>query len=161
MLRIAGLAAFLLALPAAAAPPRAGVLVPGRSLGGLELGATPAQVRAAWGSTFGRCRDCRHTTWYFNLRPFRPQGAGVEFRRGRVVAVFTLSQPPGWRTSRGIALGENVARVTAVYGALARTECGLYSAFTLPSRAEVTAFYVRDGALWGFGLSRKGIPVCR
>jgi len=47
-------AALVLAAPAAAAPPRKGVFAPGRSLGGLRLGMTPAQVRAAWGSSFGR-----------------------------------------------------------------------------------------------------------
>ena len=62
-------AALLITASAAAAAPRAGIVVPGKSLGGLSLGATTAQVRSAWGSRFGVCRDCRVQTWYFNYRP--------------------------------------------------------------------------------------------
>jgi hypothetical protein len=146
---------------ASGAPPREGVLVPGRSLGGLALGATSAQVKAAWGQKFGRCRNCAETTWYFNLRPFKPEGAGVEFRAGRVAAIFTLWRPQGWRTSRGVAVGENAARITAVYGPLPRTDCGLYSALTLRRGRTVTVFYVLGEQVWGFALSRKGVPLCR
>ncbi|HVM69186.1 MAG TPA: hypothetical protein VM204_05040 [Gaiellaceae bacterium] len=46
--------ALLGAAPAAAGPPPAGLLVPGRSLGGLELGATEAQVERRWGRAAGR-----------------------------------------------------------------------------------------------------------
>ena len=158
---LATIAALAVALPAAAAPPSVGVLIPGQSLGGVRLGATPAQVRAAWGTTFGRCRNCRHPTWYFNVEPYRPQGLGVEFRNGRAVALFTLWQPRGWSTSRGVALGENAARITAVYGALPRTQCGRYSALTLSRASSVTAFYILDNEVWAFGLSRKSVPVCR
>jgi hypothetical protein len=158
---LVALVALVLASGALAAPPRQGILVPGRSLGGLGLGATPAEVRAAWGPVFGRCRACRAATWYFNLRPFQPEGAGVEFRRGRVVAVFTLWRPLGWRTSRGVSLGENAARVTAVYGPLPRASCGTYDALTLTRGQTVTSFYVLDEQLWGFGLSRRGLSACR
>jgi hypothetical protein len=151
----------LLAGAAQAAPPREGVLVPNRSLGGLRLGETPARVRAGWGSRFGRCRNCAAQTWYFNLRPFHPEGAAVEFRRGRVTGIFTLWRPQGWRTSRGVTLGDNVARVTAVYGPLARTQCGTYSALTLPRGSTVTSFYIVDERLWGFALSRRTSSVCR
>ena len=47
-----------------------------------------AELKAIWGTSFGRCRDCLRETWYFNYRPFTPQGAGVTFKRGRVVQVF-------------------------------------------------------------------------
>jgi hypothetical protein len=163
-LALAALAAAAALLPASTAAGRAagpGVLEPGRSLAGLHLGATPAQVRAAWGGRFGRCRSCTRPTWYFNERPFRPQGAGVEFRQGRAAALFTVWAPPGWRTDRGLALGEPVVRVTEVYGALARVECGRYYALTLRTGQAVTAFYVVGEELWGFGLSRPDVPVCR
>lgn len=155
------IAVLAIAGTAQAAPPRQGVLVPGRSLGGVEIGFTPGQVRAVWGDRFGRCRNCRETTWYFNLTSYKPEGAGVEFRRGRVAAIFTLWRPLGWRTSRSVSLGENVARVTAVYGPLARTECGKYSALTLTRGSTVTTFYVLSQQVWGFALSRRGVAVCR
>jgi hypothetical protein len=155
-------AALVLAGTAAAAPPRTGVLVPGRSLGGISLGMTQAQVSAAWGPRHGVCRDCgARTTWYFNRERFRPQGAGVELRDGRVVSVFTLWRPPGWRTSDGLVLGEPEARITETYDALTRVECGGYSALMLRRAGTVTAFYVYEGRLWGFGLTRPDALVCR
>jgi len=155
------LASLALAAPAAAAPPGAGVLVPGRSLGGIELGATKAEVERRWGRAYGVCRGCPNETWYFNYFAFQPRGAGVELRDGRVAAVFTLYQPSGWRTTRGLTLGDSVARVTSLYGALVRRECGGYSVLVLPGRGATTGFYVLDDRLWAFGLSRPGVPVCR
>lgn len=156
------LAALALAGSADAALPRAGVLVPGRSLGGIELGATAAEVKAIWGSRFGRCRSCSGTTWYFNLRPFQPQGAGVELLNGRVAAVFTLWSPPGWRTTRGLRLGDGSARVTSLYRPVGRFTCSeRLTALTVASGTTITAFYVLDEQLWGFGLVRAGVSVCR
>lgn len=154
-------AAATLAASATAAPPRAGVLVPGQRLGGIALGMTAAQVEAAWGARHGVCRSCRATTWYFNRRPFEPQGAGVELRRRAVVAVFTLWAPPGWRTSRGVRIGDPLARVTAVYGPLTRIECGTYYALTIPRRGATSAIYVVDEEVWGFGLVRPSVSACR
>ena len=152
-----------LGLPASAAtaPPVTGVLVPGQSLGGIELGATGAEVERRWGRAYGVCRGCAAETWYFNYFAFQPRGAGVELRKGRVTAVFTLFQPTGWRTARGLTLGDSVARITSVYGALVRRECGGYAVLELPGRGATTAFYVLDDRLWAFGLIRSGLPLCR
>jgi hypothetical protein len=160
--KLAAIVALVLAGTAAAAPPNEGVLVPGRSLGGVSLGMTSAQVRDEWGSRYGVCRDCgARTTWYFNRIRFRPEGAGVELRNGRVVAAFTLWKPAGWRTPDGLQLGDPEARITEVYGALTRVECGGYSALTMPRKQAVTVFYVFDRSLWGFGLTRPDALVCR
>ena len=137
------------------------MLVPGRSLGGIELGMTKAALERSWGRAYGVCNGCRHETWYFNYYAFQPRGAGVELRRDRVAAVFTLYQPLGWKTTKGLRLGDPEARITAVHGALVRRECGDYAALELPGRNSVTAFYVLDDRLWAFGLSRPGVPVCR
>ena len=150
-----------LAAPIAAGPPDAGVLVPGRSLGGIELGATKGQVERRWGLAYGVCRGCTAETWYFNYFAFQPRGAGVELQKGRVAAVFTLYQPLGWRTTRGLVLGDSVANVTSIYGALVRHECGGYAVLVLPGRGATTAFYVLDDRLWAFGLFRPGLPLCR
>ncbi|NUT55556.1 MAG: FUSC family protein, partial [Thermoleophilia bacterium] len=66
-----------LAVPAAAAPPGAGVLVPGQSLGGVRLGATKAAVERSWGRAYGICRGCERETWSFNYYAFQPRGAAV------------------------------------------------------------------------------------
>ena len=153
-------AALALAGASSAAPPQAGVLVPGERLGGIRIGMTKQEVQARWGASFGRCRGCTRETWYFNYRPFDPHGAGVSFARGRVVFVFTLWQPAGWRTSRGVVLGAAEAEVTRIYPAALRQACGGYSALVLFGRRAETAFYVHDGALWGFGLMRPGSTPC-
>jgi hypothetical protein len=151
----------LLSLVTALALPPQGVLVPGRSLAGVRLGETRAAVVARWGGLFGTCRGCPAPTLYFTYRAFEPQGAGVTLRRGRVTAVFTLWSPPGWRTTKGLAVGDNAARVTELYGALPRVGCVGYEAVTLRARGAVTAVYLRSEAVWGFALLRPSERVCR
>jgi hypothetical protein len=86
----------------------------------------------------------------------------VTFRKGRAVALFTMWSPPGWRTTRGLRIGDPEFRVEAVYGSLFRVGCGRYSALTLPGRGVTTSFYVVDEQIWGFGLSLGGhATVCR
>jgi hypothetical protein len=140
--------------------PVKGVVVPGQTFAGLRLGATQAQVRAAWGPRSGRCRGCPQPTWYFTYRDFQPQGAGVTFLNGRATALFTIWSPPGWRTNRDLEVGEPEGRITALYGALRRTECGTYAALVLRRGRVDTQFYVYKGEVWGFGLSRAGAPPC-
>jgi hypothetical protein len=162
--RIAGVLTALglaLAAAASAAPPRAGVLREGQSLGGVRIGWSRASVIAAWGSAYARCRSCARETLYFNERPFQPQGAGVELRKGRVVAVFTLWAPAGWRTARGLRIGEPAARATATYGALLTRECGGYRALELPGQGVRTIVAVADDAVWGFMLLAADEPACR
>ena len=154
-------AAAVLVPAATAAPPRHGVLVPGRSLASLHLGATPKQVRAAWGSRYGRCRDCRRPTWYFTYAVYKPRGAAVQFRHGRVEGIFTLWAPRGWRTAKGLYIGDNVTHLESLYGHLARTDCPGYYALTMPTRGGVTVFYVVNEKIWGFGLFNFLVPPCR
>jgi hypothetical protein len=155
------LAALAACATATAAPPSVGLVIPGKSLGGVRLGATPAQVLAGWGARHGKCRDCRAPTWYFNYRPFEPQGAGVTFRRGRAVALFTLWSPPDWHTSRGLKIGDPPVRVAALYDATLRVTCTNYYALTIPSRSSTTAIYIFDNQVWGFALLARGQRVCR
>jgi hypothetical protein len=154
-------AASATAAAAAAGPPAAGVLLPGRSLGGIELGMTKPRVERLWGRAYGVCRTCARETWYFNHYAFRPEGAGVEWRRGRVAAVFTLNRPRAWGTRGGIQLGDPISRVTDDYGPILRRECGGYGAYELAGRRATTVFYELDDRLWAFALVRPGAPVCR
>jgi hypothetical protein len=154
-------AALTLAAPVAAAPPGAGVLVPGRSLGGIALGATKAHVEQRWGRAYGVCRVCVAETWYFNYYAFQPRGAGVEWKNGRTVGLFTIYQPLGWRTPKGLELNDPASRITAMYGPLRTIGCDGYSVLTLSGRNVTTAFYVLGDRLWGFGLSRPDVALCR
>ena len=126
-----------------------------------RLGATKAEVERRWGRAYGICRGCATETWYFNYFAFQPRGAGVEFRDGRAAAIFTLYQPAGWQTTRGLALGEPESRVRTLYPQLVRRDCGDYDVFVSRRGPTVTALYVLDDRLWAFGLSRRGVPLCR
>lgn len=145
---------------ALAGPPDRGMLVPGVSLGGVRLGWTNALVEAVWGRAEGRCRSCRLETLYFNRFAFRPQGAGVELERGRVVAVFTLWAPPAWSTAQGLRIGEPLIRLEATYPGGLRTRCAGYTAYRLPGAGAASVVYVLDGQVWGFALVRAGRSVC-
>jgi hypothetical protein len=149
------------ALAAVLALPQHGVLVPGKALGGVRLGVREAQLRAAWGPYVGVCRGCRHRTLYFTYGKFDQVGAGVELRRGRAVALFTLSLPTGWRTDKGVRLGDSTISVNGAYGALPRVECGHYYALVQRRGNVATAFYFKGDTLWAFGLMRASVPVCR
>lgn len=159
-LALAAASALALSSTAAAGPPREGVVVPGTSLGGIRLGAPAAVVAKRWGRSFGICRGCRETTWYFTYAPFQPVGAGASLADGHVTSLFTLWSPPGWRTTKGLVIGDDVTRVTSLYGPLDRHDCTNYYALVLHGRDAVTEFYVVDRRLWGFGLSRVPAP-CR
>ncbi|MGH3023437.1 MAG: hypothetical protein ACRDNI_07260 [Gaiellaceae bacterium] len=159
---VAALAALgiILALPAAAEPPSGGTFTPGLSLAGVRLGMTAAEVRAAWGARHGVCRDCRQATWYYNERPFQPDGAGVVFARGRVVHAFTVWQPEGWTTPEGLALGAAAGEIGATYGELAQEDCGNYLALVEDEPTARSAYYVYEDEVWGFGLVAPGRSPC-
>ena len=134
----------------ALALPQHGVVVPGHSFAGLQLGATRAQVSAAWGPRYGRCRDCPQTTWYFTYKDFQPQGAGVTFRQTAPPSYFTIWSPPGWHTNRGLKIGDPEIEITSIYGVLPRVECGTYTALVLRRGADRHAVLRLQGR--GLGL---------
>lgn len=164
MRRASACAALLLlcaAGPAAAALPRSGTLLPGRSLGGVRLGEPAAQVRVSLGRSYGVCRGCATTTWYFTYRAFDRHGLAVELAGGRVSAVYTLWRPGGWSAPRGLRLGAAEGEVTRLAGPLIPVACEGYTALVRDGRAARTAYYVVDGTLWGFGLLRAQASPCR
>ena len=157
------LVAAALAFPAtsAGALPAQGVFVPGESLGGVRLGDRRSEVLDAWGGRHGVCRDCRLVTWYFNLKPFEPQGAAVVFRRGRVVRAYTLWRPRGWRTNGGLELGATSGALAKAYPGLASRACDRYTAFLRRGNVRTeSVFYVYRGRLWGFGLMQARLSPC-
>jgi hypothetical protein len=152
----------LLALALTLLLPMHGVLVVGKSLGGVRLGMTHAQVQQAWGTRFSRCRGCPQETWYFTYRRFHPEGGAVRFRRGHVDAVWTLWKPPGWRTHEGdLRTGSKAVLINAKYGALVSIPCGTYRTLILTRRQVTTVFYIYGEDIWGFGLQRPGDTPCR
>lgn len=140
--------------------PHSGVLVPGRSLAGVRVGEPAAQVRAALGA-HGVCVGCPTVTWYFTYGKFTQSGLAVELRDGRVSAVYTVWQPPGWRGPQGLRLGAVEAQVTQVAGPLIPISCPGYTALVRDGHGLRTAYYVLDGKLWGFGLMQAQAVPCR
>ena len=140
----AALAAAVVAA-SAAAPPNRGLFVPGKSLGGVTLGMTKAQVLAEWGKRHGVCRSCRRETWYFNYEPFTPEGAGVVFERGRAVHAFTVWRPPGWETPQGLRLGDDASEAARVYERGGWQKVGVVPDYALLPRGGLceTIFYCR------------------
>jgi hypothetical protein len=132
--------------------PAAAAFLPGRSLAGVRLGEAAAQVRAQLGDDYGVCRGCTTTTWYFTYHHFDEHGLGVELTGGRVSAVYTLWQPPGWHTAT-VRLGDSQAKV----GTALTEMCSGYVALVRGT----SVFYVVNGNVWGFGLIPKGRSPCR
>lgn len=158
----AAIIALCLSASATAALPQPGALVPGRSLAGVRIGESSVGVQAALGHRYGVCQGCTVTTWYFNYRPFDEHGLAVELMHGKVYAVYTLWQPPGWRAQGGLQLGAVQAQVTQLAGTLIPVQCtGGYEALVADSRTVRTAYYIVDGKLWGFGLMRALESPCR
>ena len=149
----------LLAVALSLALPQHGVLVPGRSLGGVRLGMTPPQVEPPGARTTaaaGTARGRRGTSTTRSSTPRAPQSASA-------TAASTPSGRCGSRTAgaRGkLALGAPAPAVTGRYGALVTIPCGSYEARVLTRRGVTTAFYVYGGKLWGFGLNRPGASPC-
>ena len=79
---------------------------------------TQDEVLAAWGDRHGVCKDCKSPTWYFNYKPFMPQGTGVTFEKGRVAQAFTVWRPTGWKTPDGLFLAADASDVARIYGSL-------------------------------------------
>jgi hypothetical protein len=148
------------ATAAAPAPPRTGVVVEGRTFGGLPLGLTQTQVRTRWGRRFGVCRDCLAPTWYYTFRAYQGQGIGIQFRHGRSVAYFTLGAPH-WRTGKGLAVGNPVASIQKAYGSIPTINCTGYTVEQAVFRGKLLIVYLNAGQVYGLGLSEPDVNPCR
>jgi hypothetical protein len=148
------------AVTQAAGLPKQGVLVSNRSLAGIRLGDTRAAVKKLWGGRFTRCASCTPETWfYFYPPPADPVGAAVEFVNGKVVAVFTLGSPAGWRTSSGIRVGQILG-----YPRPSDPQwltCNGYSAKPATrSGTAVASILTQGSAVYGFALTRPSVSPC-
>jgi hypothetical protein len=141
--------------------PKAGVLVPGRSLAGVAVGETTAQLRATLGTFYGVCDGCAHTTWYFTPGRWQQSGLAVELTGGRVSGLYTVWNPAGWRARSGLEIGAVEAQVTQLAKPRLTIACPDYTAYATDTGAARTVYYVFDGKLWGFGLFARGSDPCR
>jgi hypothetical protein len=142
--------------------PARGVLHPGKSLAGVRLGDTMDRVRQLWGHDYKVCqgRQCPYPTWYYIYPKGDPLGASVRFKQGKVVTIFTLGSPAGWRTADGLIIGEQTDRISELYGKLRWNVCIGYGAMTMRTNRTVTSIYTTGQVVYGFALSRPTEPVC-
>jgi hypothetical protein len=141
-----------------AAVPTRGVLVVGKSLAGVALGATAADVRAQWGHRYTVCQGCTPRTWFFFDSPTSDAGVAVSFRHGRVTSVFTLGSPDGWHTTDGLRVGQIFDTFNDPAGKT--TACSGYGAISTRSGNAVTSILTQGQAVYGFALSRPSEPIC-
>lgn len=142
--------------------PTRGVLTPGKNLAGVHIGATIATVKRLWGSNYKVCPYCTSRTWFYLYSHGEPLGAAVRFDgHGRVVAVFTLGAPTGWRTAEGLLMGEQVDKVARLYGSLGLHRCIGYGAMTLRKGDIVTSIYTTGQVVYGFALTAPAEPICQ
>ena len=85
----------------------------------------------------------------------------MEFAARRVVALYTLYSPPGWRTSSGLVLGGPIADVRTRHPGVRRTNCDGYFALVLRRGGSYTVFYGLGDRLWAFALQRRDQRICR
>jgi hypothetical protein len=141
--------------------PKAGTLDPGRSLAGIRLGESQAQVRATLGRFYGVCDGCTTPTWYFTYGKWTRTGLAVELESGRVSAVYTVWRPPGWRTTAGLRLGAPRGQVSSFAGQVVHVFCTGYETLVRDTHGTRTVYYLLHGTLWGFGLMKARANPCR
>ena len=141
--------------------PMRGVVIPGVSLAGIRIGDTEQHVRQVWGSSFVTCKYCSDPTWLYEYESGEPLGTAARFQKGRVVAVFTLGSPAGWRTNRGLYIGAPISNAYEFLQSTGTTRCIGFDAITMRQGNVVTAIYSSAGVVYGFALVTPAMTVCQ
>lgn len=141
--------------------PTRGLVVPGVSFAGVKLGDTEQRVRARWGNRFSVCSYCTDTTWLYTYQFGEPLGAAVRFENNKAVALFSLGSPAGWKTDKGLAMGDPISDVYQYYATTGTTRCIGFDALTARIGRSVTAFYSAAGVIYGFAIVNPGMTVCQ
>ena len=161
---------------AAGVVPQHGIFVVNKTLAGVGLGYTQAQVKQHWGSRYTLCTAIplcspKEPVWLFLPPIGEPLGVGVRFRNGKTVAVFTLGTPGvnplsagglgGWKTAQGLSMFDPVTAIYSLYPAAAiSTQCLSYAALSMRAGGVTSSFYVSSGTVYGFALTAQNEPIC-
>jgi hypothetical protein len=137
-----------------------GVLVRGKSLGGVRLGESAADVRALWGSNYSVLSGSP-TTWLYMSPTGEPFGAYVSFRNDRVTAVSTLGAIEGWRTNDGLRPTQLLSRFNDPGPSTTQIACNGYGAVSTRSGSAVTSILMQGQSVYGFALTRPYESICR
>jgi hypothetical protein len=141
--------------------PVKGVLVPGVSLAGIKIGDSERHVRRVWGTNYVTCKYCSDPTWLYEYQSGEPLGTAARFQKGKVVAVFTLGSPAGWRTNKGLYIGDPISNVYQFFPRTGTTRCIGFDAITTKQGHVVTAVYSSAGVVYGFALVTPAMTVCQ
>jgi len=146
----------------AASFPTRGVVIPGKTIGGVGLGMSETQVKDRWGSGYTLCTACGTvTTWLYEYRGGEPLGAAVRFNKARrAIAVFTLGSPAGWGL-KGVMIGDPVTNVYNLFGNTGTQNCIGYNALTVNIGGSVTSFYSSSGVIYGYALTVVSESPCQ
>ena len=136
-----------------------GILVRGKSLGGVWLGESASAVRARWGSDYTILPN-QPTTWLYWSPTGAPFGAAVSFRHRVVTAVFTIGAIEGWHTSDGLRPGQLLSRFNDPGPSTTQVACIGYGAVSTRSGSAVTSILMTGQSVYGFALTRPFEPVC-
>jgi hypothetical protein len=156
--------------------PAHGIFVVGKTLAGVGLGYTQAQVKAHWGEGYTVCSakplcSAAQPVWLFEYHFGEPLGVAVRFLNGKTVAVFTLGAVGvnslsaggggGWKTAEGLKITDPVSNITSFYtGATIYTTCLFYDAISMRQAGVTSSFYTASGTVYGFALSARNQPIC-
>ena len=117
--------------------------------------------RPLWGHNYVTCKYCTDTTWLYEYQSGEPLGAAVRFQKNKVVAVFSLGSPAGWKTNKGLYMGDPIANVYTFYPRTGTTRCIGFDAITTKTGKSVTAFYSSAGVIYGFAMVTPTMTVCQ
>ena len=158
--------------------PQHGIFVVGKTLAGVGLGMTQAQVKVHWGSGYTLCSAkplCTVTSpvWLYEYQTGEPLGVAVRFNReGKTDAVFTLGAVGvnslsvggggGWKTAEGLHITDPINDIYSFYAAATiDTNCSFYSAISMRQGGVTSSFYTSSGTIYGFALTAPGVSICQ
>jgi hypothetical protein len=149
------------AAQAAGSLPTRGLFIPGVSLAGVRIGDTQRRVVGILGPKYKTCSYCADPTFLWMYRTGEPLGMAARFQKGHVVAVFTLGSPAGWKTDKGLAMGDGISSVYQFFSNTGTKRCIGFDAITAQTGKVTTAFYSAAGVVYGFALVIPGMTVCQ
>jgi hypothetical protein len=171
--------------------PSKGLVVPGRSIGGIALGMTEQQVEQHWGHGFYVCGKCgRNLVWLYEYPGSEPLGAAIKFGVPAGVApttpaktassktTTTTSPPPKLNPAakvvavftlgsplgwgtKGAMMFDPVSNVYSLFGNTGDTQCIGYDALTVRIGGSTMSFYSASGVIYGYALTAPSQSPCQ